>query len=102
MVISCTPNPMPAMQRQRFKACPVCWNAMMTVQAAYQTRDQVNVAFRPQRSAAWPSSTTPAHNPAKVANTKVPNPATRIDFSAAKTPRDCGVNNAELTIPGAT
>jgi len=36
MVISCTPNPMPAMQRQRFKPVGLL-DAMMTVQAAYQT-----------------------------------------------------------------
>ena len=75
---------------------------MTAVHAQYQTSDQVNTALRPKRSAACPSTTTPNHRPAKVENTKVPKPAIRINFSEAKIPKDCGVNNPPSIMPGAT
>jgi hypothetical protein len=75
---------------------------MIPVQPAYQTSDQVNTVLRPNRSAAWPKATTPNHNPIKVQNTKLPNPAIFMPFKSAKNPRDCGLNNPVFTMPGAT
>ena len=74
----------------------------MAVQAQYQTREPLNTVLRPKRSAACPNSTTPSHKPAKVENTKVPKPATRMIFSEANGPKDSAVNSPLSIIPGAT
>jgi len=52
---------------------------------------------RLRRSDCPPSGGAPS-----VENTKVPKPATCKDFSEAKMPKDCGVNNPLAIMPGAT
>ena len=102
MVTSSMPSPMPAMKRQMTSEKPVFWKAMIAEQTMYQTSDQTKILRRPRRSAIWPRNSAPTHSPAKVANTKVPKPATAITSRLANTPSDCGVNSPDLTIPGAT
>ncbi len=102
MVTSCTPKPTPAMNRQMLSPSPVRWNAMMTVEATYQSKDAVKTVLRPKRSAACAKAMTPTHNPAKVEKTNVPKPATFKALSEANTPSDSGVNRPLCSMPGAT
>ena len=62
---------MPEMKRQKCRPSAVDWQAMATVEALYQIRDQVKISRRPKRSAAWLKPMVPMKRPAKVAAAKV-------------------------------
>ena len=102
IVTSSMPSAMPAMKRHRSAPKPLDWKARIRVATEYPTSDQTKMARRPSRSAAEPKMMAPTNRPAKVANTKVPVPATPNFASPPKMPSDCGVNSPDPPIPGIT
>ena len=71
MVTISTPMPIPDTNRQASIAMAVDWQAIISVAAVYQSRDQVKIARRPKRSASCEKMMVPTKRPANVAAAKV-------------------------------
>ena len=96
IVVSSTPTPIPAINRQRLTPFAVVCNAIITVAALYQSKAMVNIRRRPRRSATWLSSNVPMNNPVKKAPMKLPMPV------MPNSPAVVGVRMWLRNRPGAT